>query len=68
MALWLDDSRLLSFPPVRRISYGNATHLNISVVVQEEDYKAVLYLAIDRSDKTYYGCDAGCLDPPVQLG
>ncbi|RXG71540.1 hypothetical protein Avbf_07021 [Armadillidium vulgare] len=52
----------------RRISYGNATHLNISVVVQEEDYKAVLYIALDRSDKYYYGCDAGCLDPPVQLG
>ncbi|XP_076068171.1 uncharacterized protein KIAA2013 homolog isoform X2 [Oratosquilla oratoria] len=52
----------------RRLSYGNGTHLNISVVVQEEDYKAVLYVALDRSDKNYYACDAGCLDPPVQLG
>ncbi|KAG7161368.1 hypothetical protein Hamer_G014003 [Homarus americanus] len=51
----------------RRLSYGNATHLNISVMVQEEDYKAVMYLALDRSDKTYYACDAGCLDPPVEL-
>lgn len=51
----------------RRISYGNATHLNISIMVQEEDYKAVLYTALDRSDRNYYACDAGCLDPPVQL-
>lgn len=51
----------------RRISYGNATHLNISIMVQEEDYKAVIYTALDRSDRNYYACDAGCLDPPVQL-
>nr|XP_045598332.1 uncharacterized protein KIAA2013 homolog isoform X1 [Procambarus clarkii]XP_045598333.1 uncharacterized protein KIAA2013 homolog isoform X1 [Procambarus clarkii] len=51
----------------RRLSYGNATHLNISVMVQEEDYKAIIYTALDRSDKNYYACDAGCLDPPVEL-
>lgn len=51
----------------RRLSYGNATHLNISVMVQEEDYKAVIYAALDRSDRNYYACDAGCLDPPVEL-
>jgi len=50
-----------------RIAYGNLTHVNISVVVQE-DNKAVLRVALDRSDKDYYGCDAGCLDPPVLLG
>lgn len=51
----------------RRLSYGNATHLNITVLVQEEDYKAVIYAALDRSDRHYFACDAGCLDPPVQL-
>ncbi|KAK3873255.1 hypothetical protein Pcinc_021727 [Petrolisthes cinctipes] len=51
----------------RRVSYGNSTHLNISVAVQEEDYKAVIYTALDRSDRNYYACDAGCLDRPVEL-
>ncbi|XP_059469617.1 uncharacterized protein KIAA2013 homolog [Neocloeon triangulifer] len=51
----------------RRVSYGNLTHVNISVVVQE-DNKAVLLVSLDRSDKNYYACDAGCLDTPVQLG
>jgi len=51
----------------RRISYGNATHLNVSVQVGD-DNKALLYVALDRSDKDYYACDGGCLDPPVLLG
>ncbi|KFM74365.1 hypothetical protein X975_10251, partial [Stegodyphus mimosarum] len=51
----------------RRIIYGNATHVNVSVIVQE-DNKAVIYAALDRSDKDYYACDAGCLDSPVKLG
>lgn len=51
----------------RRLSYGNATHLNITVVVGE-DNKAQIYAAVDRSDRNYYACDAGCLDPPVKLG
>ncbi|OXU28585.1 hypothetical protein TSAR_004806 [Trichomalopsis sarcophagae] len=50
----------------RRISYGNVTHLNISVHVNE-DNRAVLGVALDRSDSVYYGCDAGCLDAPVPL-
>lgn len=51
----------------RRIIYGNATHVNISVFVQE-DNKAVIMAALDRSDKDYYACDGGCLDAPVKLG
>ena len=50
----------------RRISYGNVTHLNISVTVNE-DNRAVLGVAIDRSDSVYFACDAGCLDAPVPL-
>ncbi|XP_014206584.1 uncharacterized protein KIAA2013 homolog [Copidosoma floridanum] len=50
----------------RRISYGNVTHLNISVTVNE-DNRAVLAVALDRSNSVYFGCDAGCLDEPVAL-
>ncbi|KFB40985.1 AGAP010005-PA-like protein [Anopheles sinensis] len=50
----------------RRLNYGNMTHLNISITVRE-DNKAILYVALDRSDRNYYACDAGCLDDPVQL-
>jgi hypothetical protein len=35
---------------MRRVSYGNATHLNISVEVQP-DNKAVIRVALDRRDK-----------------
>lgn len=51
----------------RRLNYGNMTHVNISIILQE-DNKAAIFVALDRSDKTYYACDAGCLDSPVQLG
>lgn len=50
----------------RRISYGNVTHLNISVTVGE-DNRAILKVALDKSDSVYFGCDAGCLNPPVSL-
>lgn len=50
----------------RRINYGNITHVNISVIVGD-DNRAVLSVALDQSDSDYYGCDAGCLDSPVPL-
>ena len=50
----------------RRISYGNNTHLNVSVIVGD-DNKAQLYVSLDRNDRPYYACDAGCLDPPAKL-
>lgn len=31
------------------------------------DNRAVLSVALDRSDSDYYACDAGCLDSPVLL-
>ncbi|ESO97303.1 hypothetical protein LOTGIDRAFT_159325 [Lottia gigantea] len=49
-----------------RINYGNNTHVNISVIVGE-DNKANLYVSLDRNDKPYYACDAGCVDAPIQL-
>ena len=50
----------------RRLNYGNQTHLNLSVIVGD-DNKAQLHAALDRNDKPYYACDAGCLDPPLKL-
>jgi len=50
----------------RRINYGNDTHVNISVQVGD-DNKAVLYVSLDRNNRPYYACDAGCLDPPEPL-
>merc|ERR1719500_2025797 len=52
---------------VRRVNYGNETHINISIHVME-DNKATMFLSLDRRNKDYYACDAGCLDPPVKLG
>lgn len=42
------------------------THLNITVTVNE-DNRAILGVALDKSDSVYFGCDAGCLDKPVPL-
>ena len=42
------------------------THINVSIVV-DEDNRAVLYIALDRSDGKYYACDGGCLDDPISL-
>lgn len=50
----------------RRLNYGNMTHINVSIEVTE-DNRAILYVALDRSDGKYYACDAGCLDEPVPL-
>ncbi|CAG0883181.1 unnamed protein product [Darwinula stevensoni] len=51
----------------RRINYGNGTHVNISVVVGDDNV-AVLHASLDRKDREYWACDAGCMDPPIQLG
>lgn len=34
-----------------------------------DDNKASIYVAVDRNaeSKAFFACDAGCLDPPVQL-
>lgn len=50
----------------RRLNYGNLTHVNVSVTVNEENIP-VLDVALDRSDGNYYACDGGCLDEPVVL-
>lgn len=53
---------------LRRIRYNNATFVNITMSVGE-DYKSSLYVILDKNDDNseFFGCDAGCLDPPVPL-
>ena len=53
---------------LRRVRYNNATSVNITMSVGE-DYKASIYVALDKNedDSEFFGCDAGCLDPPVPL-
>lgn len=50
----------------RRLNYGNMTHINVSIIVTE-DNRAIMHVVLDRSDGKYYACDAGCLDDPVSL-
>jgi len=52
---------------VRRVNYGNETHVNISLNVME-DNRAAIFVSVDKRNRDYYACDAGCLDPPVKLG
>jgi len=52
---------------VRRVNYGNETHVNISLNVME-DNRAAIFVSLDKRNRDYYACDAGCLDPPVKLG
>uniref|UniRef100_A0A1B6IKJ1 Uncharacterized protein n=1 Tax=Homalodisca liturata TaxID=320908 RepID=A0A1B6IKJ1_9HEMI len=51
----------------RRLQYGNLTQVNVTVQLQE-DNKAILLVALEKSDRPFYACDGGCLDGPVQLG
>ncbi|EDW02759.1 GH10867 [Drosophila grimshawi] len=50
----------------RRLNYGNKTHVNVTIIVKD-DNKAVINVALDRSDRSYYACDGGCLDEPILL-
>ncbi|KAG5683493.1 hypothetical protein PVAND_012770 [Polypedilum vanderplanki] len=50
----------------RRLNYGNMTHVNVTITVRE-DNKAQIEVSLDRADRNYYACDAGCLDTPVKL-
>lgn len=53
---------------LRRIRYNNATWINITMSVGE-DYKASIHVILDKKEEgsELFGCDAGCLDPPVSL-
>ena len=43
---------------VRRVNYGNETHINISINVMD-DNRAKLFISLDKMNKDYYACDAG---------
>lgn len=45
----------------RRVHYGDNTHVNITVLVRD-DNKPQLIVSLDRNDKPYYACSAGCTD------
>lgn len=51
----------------RRLQYGNFTQVNVTVQLQD-DNKAILLVALEKSDRPFYACDGGCLDGPVLLG
>ena len=53
-----NNLNLTIFFRMRRVGYGNATHLNMSVIVGG-DNKAIIQVALDRQDKDYFACDAG---------
>jgi len=52
---------------LRRVNYGNETHVNVTISVMD-DNRAALFVSLDKRNRDYYACDAGCLDPPVKLG
>ena len=49
-----------------RVIYVIEMSCQIAVVVKD-DNKAALLVALDRRDRDYYACDAGCVDPPARL-
>lgn len=50
----------------RSVHFGKEYYLNISISVAQ-DNRAVIDVSIDNEQSRAYACDAGCLDPPVQL-
>ncbi|KAI1280715.1 Uncharacterized protein HDE_13631 [Halotydeus destructor] len=54
---------------LKRLRYDDGSLINITVTVGEE-YKSTIFVSIDKRaavDREFYACDAGCLDPAVQL-
>ncbi|CAD5114484.1 DgyrCDS3610 [Dimorphilus gyrociliatus] len=45
----------------RRVHYGNNTHVNITVLVRDDNRPQII-VSLDRNDKPYYACSAGCTD------
>lgn len=50
----------------RRIKVDYNVHINVSVILQENN-KARLGVSIDKIDKEFYACEGGCINTPVQL-
>jgi hypothetical protein len=53
----------------RNLNYANLSHLNIEIEVGNDNH-AVLYVTLNElidPNQKFYACDAGCIDPPVEL-
>lgn len=53
----------------RRINYANISLISVDVEVGVDNH-AMLYVTLNElidKNKKFYACDAGCIDPPVEL-
>ncbi|KRY28549.1 Uncharacterized protein T01_8951, partial [Trichinella spiralis] len=53
----------------RNIYFTKSTYVNIRVMVNDEN-RAIMYASVNRTSPTgkeLFACDAGCLDPPIEL-
>lgn len=53
----------------RKINYANLSLISIDVIVDADNH-AKLYVTLNElidKNQNFYACDAGCIDPPVQL-
>ncbi|KRZ31208.1 Uncharacterized protein T4B_4542 [Trichinella pseudospiralis] len=53
----------------RNIYFTKSTYVNIRIMVNDEN-RAVMYASVNRTSpagKELFACDAGCLDPPIEL-
>ncbi|KRZ73805.1 Uncharacterized protein T10_10961 [Trichinella papuae] len=53
----------------RNIYFTKSTYVNICIMVNDEN-RAVMYASVNRTSpvgKELFACDAGCLDPPIEL-
>ena len=53
----------------RNVNYANLSLIDIDVEVGYDNH-AVLYVTLKQlidADQKFYACDAGCIDPPIEL-
>lgn len=53
----------------RKINYANMSFISVDVHVGEDNH-AMLYVTVDElidENRKFFACDAGCIDPPVEL-
>lgn len=53
----------------RNINYANLSLLSVDVEVGNDNH-AVLYVTLNQlidKKRKFYACDAGCIDPPIEL-
>lgn len=53
----------------RNLNYANQSLLSVEIVVDSDNH-AKIYVTLNDlidSNQKFYACDAGCIDPPVEL-